>query len=343
MALFSVSAEAFAISYIPSFIPCDPESERLGTFSVVGEPTPQFCAAWNPDFTFNGNKCCGKIPVRGSRKKRRVLNRCSPQRIHSGYCSEITKDQKEFAAKVLTLQIPDVLEYLQQENSKSKDQSFCNVNNGFLVDGKPIIPTEKNGIIVKSPERCLNYGTDAMVGMLEWVGRELGKFNSKARVLLGDVSGPRGGCLFGRSGRRGHASHTTGQDADIGFIYSNMDTADSGSKFIHHFDPTVNWWFLKKIFKNPMACIKVIFLDRKHIRSLAKYAKNDEEWGQFHRFIRHMPGHKNHFHVRVGSGPGQAGCGPDAKPELETEEDFDLEGDIFESEVIDVLKSRRGQ
>jgi murein endopeptidase len=162
---------------------------------------------------------------------------------------------------------------------------------------------------------------------------------SGVHITLGDISAPRGGCLSNPSGKRRHASHTTGQDADVGFL-TVKPSQESPTHFHTQFDPKTNWWFLKKIFQNPFACIKVVFLDKRHIRTLAKYAKAEKEWQLFHRFIRHMPGHKNHLHVRVGIGPGQAGCTPNARPELELEEDVEA-SEATEMSILDELKSRQ--
>ena len=77
---------------------------------------------------------------------------------------------------------------------------------------------------------------------------------------------------------------------------------------------------MQHIFHNPYACIKVIFLDRRHIKTLANYLKHDPQWQQLRRFVRHMPGHKNHLHVRVGDQDGKgAGTCKDAHPENETD------------------------
>ena len=245
-------------------------------------------------------------------------------------------------ARVASGQISDVMNLLTREMGQRGDQAFCTVNNGFLVRGRPIVSTSQNRIVLRSPDRCLNFGTDAMAAMLEWLGREIGKTYSKesqsgVKLVLGDVSGPRGGCLLGRSGRRGHASHTTGQDADIGFL-KVMEGKISPIQFIRDLDPAANWWMLKKIFKNPFACIKVIFLDRGHIHRLAKFARGDADWALYGRFLRHMPGHKNHFHVRIGTGPGEPGCMPGARPELETEEEVDPIEEQDDSDIVNQLK-----
>ncbi len=311
----------------------------------MSEPSPQFCAQWNPDFLHNRHQCCAALPAPGRKRK---FKACSRERVSHGFCHEMTPEQREYIESSASGKIGDVLSFLNEQISRKGEQAYCTVNNGFLVNGRPIVPSQQNRIFVQSPERCTYFGTDAMAGLLEWLGHEVSKSfpleeYSKGHLLLGDVAGPRGGCLFGRSGTRRHASHTTGQDADIGFLTLVPGQA-SPLQFHRKFDVEKNWWFLKKIFKNPMACVKVVFLGREHISKLNhRYSGNDPEWNTFHRFIRHMPGHSNHFHVRIGSGPGLLGCKPEAHPELEYEED----GDSFEAHEqtilgeIDRLKTRQ--
>jgi murein endopeptidase len=217
------------------------------------------------------------------------------------------------------------------------DQAYCTVNNGFLAHGRPVLPTPLNRIVLRSTDRCTNFGTDHMVGLFEWVGRQVAKQysdekTSGVRLVVGDVTAPRGGCLAGRNGPKGHASHTTGQDADVGFLTVHPGR-ESPLQFHTAFDAKANWWLIKQIFKNPYACVKVIFLDKKLIRKLGKAARADEDWNKYWRFIRHMPSHKNHMHVRIGDGPGQPGCFPGANPEDETEE---LDGTDGAEEEVDL-------
>ena len=265
-------------------------------------------------------------------------------RTSGNYCGDMTEDQKKYSMEAQTGQLGDILKLLTLEMGKKGEQAFCTVNNGFLANGRPVVSTPANRIQIHSPDRCLNFGTDEMAAMLEWLGREVGekykgeKFKG-VQLVVGDISGPRGGCLVGRSGRRGHASHTSGQDADIGFI-----TAKEGERspalFHRRFDKTENWWFIKQIFKNPFACIKVIFLDQKHIDSLRNAFGKESEWQSLKKFIIHMRGHSNHMHVRIGKGPGTPGCSPGAKPEEEFEDDFDA-SDFYETSILDELRSRQ--
>ncbi len=325
---------------LPEFPPCAPVSDNSGDQrDGVGQLIPNaqaprldFCAEWNPEFAFNGHRCCSKVQRSKGRRRKRIGSKvCTMDRFKPNFCDELTPEQHAFIKNVEGGKIKDVLSVIIQEMGKRGDQAFCTVNNGFLAWGRPIVPTAQNRIVLRAPDRCTQFATDHMAGLIEWTGRQVAQEYSDpkyagVRFLIGDIAAPRGGCLAGRSGPKGHASHTTGQDADFGFL-SVRPGRESPNAFITDFDAKANWWLIKNIFKNPFACVKVIFLDKRHIRKLGKAVRGDEDWDKYKRFIRHMPSHRNHLHIRVGDGPGLPGCVADARPEDELEEDFDgMEG-----------------
>ncbi|MBC7692536.1 MAG: penicillin-insensitive murein endopeptidase [Methylotenera sp.] len=320
------------------FVSCDPSSEFLE--SPDGGPTVDFCSKWNPEFTFRGHQCCAKVTPgasvervkgkKGRRRRRVTRDRCAPDRIKGNYCDEMTAEQKQYSEDAVSGKLGDLLKLITFEMGKKGPQSYCTVNNGFIANGRRIVPTDMNRVLLRSPERCSNFGTDGMAGMIEWLGREIAvNYTYKAEfsnlhLIVGDVSAPRGGCMLGKNGRRGHASHTAGLDADIGFFnpFSNHRYENNFTKV---FIPNTNWWFLKKIFKNPFACVKVIFLDRKLIARLSRVAGSDPDWANYRKFIRHVRGHDNHLHVRLGSHPGQPGCVANPMPELESVDENEAE------------------
>lgn len=271
-----------------------------------------FCAEWNPDFDFRGGRCCGGIRI--SDRRRGI--RCSPNRSKNSFCDEMTPEQQSYEQELRNGTIPDVLSFLQASSRPVVGQAHCDPNNGFLAWGRPIVPSEKNRLVLRRPERCVHYGTDPMVGMLEWVGRKVAnRFEGQpeykgVHVLVGDVSAPRGGCLVGKGGRRGHASHTNGLDVDLGFL-EVAKNRQSPLQLSPQFDPEINWWLLKQIFSNPFACIKKIFLDHRLIQKLERVAKDDSEWPAIRSVLQHVRRHKNHFHIRIGQEPGAPGCASD--------------------------------
>ena len=330
-------------SKLSHFLPCDPISEFFEEDVSPYGPTTEFCAEWNPDFLFNGRQCCSNLP---HRQRKKLARKAFPKKRTGNHCDDRTETQKLYEADFLEHRHGDMLTLLTREIRNYTEQAFCTVNNGFLAFGRPILATPENRLHLKSAERCLNYGTDLMAGMLEWVGREVGKKYdeepafSKVRLVIGNVSGPRGGMLMGRSGLIGHLSHTSGQDADIGFLTAHANK-ESPTHFHTQFESTSNWWLLKQIFTNPFACVKVVFLDRRHIRSLEKLNRKDPEWKTYRRYIRHVPGHKHHFHVRIGDSAGEPGCTPNSQPDLELEEDIKLAspaGEPGEVEADETLK-----
>lgn len=334
---------------LPEFGPCGPESDdtaeiRDGLGRIIpgiAPPSSDFCAQWNPEFPHNGGRCCSivkRAKVGGRRRRRSPPKTCTMDRFKQSFCDEITDEQRGYIDGVEEGKV-DVLSVINQELGRKGEQAYCTVNNGFLAWGRPVLGTPSNRIVLREPNRCANFGTDHMTGMIEWTGRQLAKeyadtHHAGVSLVVGDISAPRGGCLAGRSGPRGHASHTTGQDADIGFLSAHADRR-SPSAFITDFDAKANWWLFKQVFKNPYACVKVIFLDKKLIKKLGKAARGDEDWARYARFIRHMPSHKNHFHVRIGDGPGQPGCFPGANPEDETDELDGIEEEV-DLEAMDV-------
>ena len=311
--LASADSKAFQYDF-PSFAPYSEFIE----FPESGLTAP-FCSEWNPDFPYRGGPCCAKVPRRGTNSG----GFCPAMRARGDFCGEMTEDQSRYLDQARAGKLGDVIELIKRDQGRSGPQSYCSPNNGFLAWGRPIIETASNRIALKSPHRCTFFGTDGMVGMLEWVGRKIGEEfsaqeHSGVRLLVGDVSAPRGGCLKGSGGRRGHSSHMTGQDVDIGFISSKPGLRTS-LVFQRQFDPKPKWWMLKQLFHNPFACVKVVFVDRSLISKLRKVAQDDPDWAELSSRIRHVRNHRNHFHVRIGDRPGAPGCVGDT--ELDEEEE----------------------
>jgi murein endopeptidase len=270
--------------------------------------SPAFCAEWNPDFAFYGSQCCGRVIMR----KRGWSLKCTPSRSKMSFCDEMTEEQKRYLEVMAEPGAPDVLQTLSDDWIFAPAQAFCSPHNGFLAWGRPLIPSEKNKIALRRPDRCVHFGTNQMVGMLEWVGRKVaeryaGEDYQGVHLLVGDISAPRGGCLAGKGGRRGHLSHTSGQDVDVGFLEVKPGKRSPAS-FVQSFDAPTNWWLLKQVFNNPYACVQAIFLDRRMIKSLSREALGEPDWERVRGRIKHVKYHRNHFHVRIAETPRGPDC-----------------------------------
>jgi murein endopeptidase len=271
------------------------------------EVLPNFCQEWNPDFSYNGGRCSPNF----SKLKRKKVAGCNVSRRQFSYCGDMTPAQVSYSELVGSNRNLDALTLISSSD-RSQEQAMFSVNDGFLVQGRRVIPTSYNHLALRFPSRCTNFGTDAMAGMLEWLGHEVGKtYSAKkfsgVKLVVGDLAAPRGGCLWGHNQRVCHKSHKNGQDADIGYL-SVKPGRPSPIEFHQVFDAKKNYWFLKKVFHNPYACVRIVFLDRRNIHKLAHFAGSDPEWRVMRRYIQHAAGHHNHFHIRIGNGPGAPGC-----------------------------------
>jgi len=333
-------------------IPCSPESSYVDTSESAIDPN--ICADWNPVFGIRGAGCCVKSGrtlaslKRSSRSRRGGASKasCSITRAKASFCDEMTPDQRVYWDGVLTGRLRDPLSYLALDIRKSAQQSFCSVNNGFLAYGLPVVPTDRNRIYLKSGERCLNFGTSRLVAMTEWLGKRVAEQYadpdySGVRLVVGHLSAPRGGCITRPGGKRSHASHTSGRDIDLAFFNPRAKSA-SGTLFTRDFIPGTNWWLVREAFTNPFVCVKELFLDRKLIRKLGAYAaKQDPEgWKRLSPFIKHVKGHRDHHHFRVGDGSGEPGClNETQEPDSESEwnELFDEWEDVKKSDPVEAL------
>ena len=127
--------------------------------------------------------------------------------------------------------------------------------------------------------RGLAYGTDELVGMIVYAGREISRQLPSATLSVGDLS-------LGRGGRsRWHRSHQTGRDVDLLFLIKDSngkpvlsermwqfdgnghavrrneeaifdESADPG----YVFDDMGNWLMVRSLLNNPIAEVQYIFI-----------------------------------------------------------------------------------
>src|SRR5262245_9059681 len=99
----------------------------MSEVSTPQEPDPTFCADWNPDFTFNGHKCCARYLI----SHRRKANLCSPARYKTSYCGEMTEEQRLYTDLATNGKLGDMLTLIATDLGKRGEQAYCSVNNGF--------------------------------------------------------------------------------------------------------------------------------------------------------------------------------------------------------------------
>ena len=58
-----------------------------------------------------------------------------------------------------------------------------------------------------------------------------------------------------------------------------------------------------------------------------------EAWSKIRRYVKHMRGHRRHFHIRVGDGPGLPGCTGSSHGAGISEGDGDEVGDEYDVDL----------
>jgi murein endopeptidase len=126
------------------------------------------------------------------------------------------------------------------------------------------------------------------------------QFPGSAPLLIGDLSGPRGGY------NRPHISHQSGRDVDVSYFYSSRPNWYERATRTN-LDRPRTWALVRALIER--TDVQYIFIDRRVQAWLRQYAESigeDHDWldSVFHGgnqqppIILHWPGHATHLHVR---------------------------------------------
>ncbi|MCL4235811.1 MAG: penicillin-insensitive murein endopeptidase, partial [Deltaproteobacteria bacterium] len=183
-------------------------------------------------------------------------------------------------------------------------------NAGRLENGVPV--RSFPGAIVVNPDQC--WATDETAALLVVAIEETRRaFPDAHDLVLGDISHRDGGPIAP------HRSHQSGRDVDLGFYYLGKPP---GRMFIPatpaNFDVERTWYLIETMLLTER--VQYIFIDNAVQRMLYEHVrgiyppKRLEAWFQYPRgprakaIIRHVPGHRDHIHVRFKCSEGDAGC-----------------------------------
>jgi murein endopeptidase len=146
-----------------------------------------------------------------------------------------------------------------------------------------------------------SWATDETIGfVVDAIEAVEARYPGSPRVVIGDLSNPRGGRL------NRHRSHQTGRDADIGFYYRRGDAGAFSSARKKDLDLPRTWALVRAFVTE--TDVDRIFVDRSLISVLYAQAVaegEDRGWLDdiFDRtsekgIIQHERRHKDHMHVR---------------------------------------------
>ena len=188
---------------------------------------------------------------------------------------------------------------------EDRSESVGRANEGRLVNGEQLAP--HRGFRMRDSDRA--WGTNETITfMLEAFDHMRSVHPDAPRVRVHDLSYRRGGSM------RGHHSHQSGRDADIG-LYQNRcrgGTCPFREVRPSNLDVERQWALLRYWLRHNQ--VEYIFLDYDLQEPLYEYAQSQgatraqlNEWFQYPHgsrsargVIRHEPNHADHIHVRFG-------------------------------------------
>ena len=185
-------------------------------------------------------------------------------------------------------------------------------NAGWQVRAKRLRPSKF--LRIKAGSELQSYGHPALVLMLGRSARELFRAAPGSVMLVGDLSGAKGGPLAG------HRSHQSGRDADVGFYaldpkgkpatptalvaFGPDGRARDGSGLT--FDDRRNWLLVDSWARDERAGLSHIFVARHLRQRLLAHAQTHgasaERVTQAAMLLKQPEDsspHDDHFHVRV--------------------------------------------
>jgi penicillin-insensitive murein DD-endopeptidase len=196
---------------------------------------------------------------------------------------------------------------------------------GYLARGAALSPRGV-GYVLLRPDEGTNYGTDALVGLVERVASGLAAAHpGGAPLVVGDLSTRRGGA------HSRHRTHRNGRDVDIFFPMSDAEGRSVGGRPYFHLDrfggarpPTTRdrldvpraWTMVELMLSDPESEVQWILCERGLKARLLRYGvavKADPEVLFRASWVLHQPRgaapHDDHFHVRVFCSPRERALG----------------------------------
>lgn len=192
-------------------------------------------------------------------------------------------------------------------------RSIGTPNRGKLRNG---VPLPEGDAWRLRPVRRRAFGTHTAVGALVDAFEAYGeRFPDGPKIRVGELAKRTGGRVSP------HASHRSGRDVDIGYIFRGDDDGADRWRVMHerNFDAEKNWVLIQEILKSNH--VQTIYVSKKLQKLLHKEAKktlSEAELAAIFEYpstpesprakLQHWKGHGNHMHVRFECEPGNRRC-----------------------------------
>jgi penicillin-insensitive murein endopeptidase len=202
-------------------------------------------------------------------------------------------------AALLTLDDEELLKRIETDPGSLGSLSIGRPGSGRLFNAVPMPEDPRWKVAANAAMWATTETIEAIQTAVDTV-HEL--FPDTPPLYIGDMSDREGGRL------KRHQSHQCGRDVDLGFFY----TSGAGTWFApgtaKNMDLARNWALVRALVVR--TDVETILLDTRIQKTLYKYALSiaeDQEWldrvfgfvrGSRDAIIKHVSGHKNHYHVR---------------------------------------------
>ena len=212
--------------------------------------------------------------------------------------------------------------------------SFGPPNSGTILNPARL-PDRGDGYLVPATwaDRGLRYGSDELVGMVVYLGRDLAGRDLGRPLVVADLSPERGGPSAW------HRSHQTGRDVDLLFFVRDATgrpvvptamlhyradgaslpdrgDADAATGAPLYFDDQANWMLVRELITNPIADVEYIFISedlKQRLLDQAVALGEPRSLIEAASFLLHQPSHApphdDHMHVRILCPPSDVGQG----------------------------------
>ena len=207
-------------------------------------------------------------------------------------------------------------EFLNYILTNKYNQARKSYTNGTIVNGVQL-PREIKGVGVNPARGSSQWGSGLSIDFIKYIANHYSQMETGTLFCVNNISNKGGGDI------KGHSSHENGLDIDISYP-SSANQCTSSEKFFIPWKTLSsedsdflrrNWEFLKFILVDDEVknIIAIIFSDKKFMKSLCRWAKNQSGIAQEDiegvlSKLYHQRNHHHHYHIRMKCTLQNPGC-----------------------------------